>query len=57
MASAGAERWPAAALRQLGIEPGQLFHAEFDYQVLRQVEVCSERFPRRNGVPANKPLF
>ncbi len=52
-----AERWPAEALRQFGLEPGRLLHAEFDYQLLRQVEICPERFPRRNGVPAKKPLF
>jgi 16S rRNA (guanine527-N7)-methyltransferase len=52
-----AERWPAGALRQFGLEPGRLLHAEFDYQLLRQVEICPERFPRRNGVPAKKPLF
>jgi 16S rRNA (guanine527-N7)-methyltransferase len=52
-----AERWPAGALRQFGLDPGQLLHAEFDYQLLRQVEICPERFPRRNGVPAKKPLF
>jgi 16S rRNA (guanine527-N7)-methyltransferase len=56
-ATLSAERWPARGLRQFGLEPGQLLHAEFDYQLLRQVEACPERFPRRNGVPAKKPLF
>ncbi len=50
-------RWPERALRELGLEPGELVHAEFDYQLLRQVETCSDRYPRRNGVPAKKPLF
>jgi hypothetical protein len=31
--------------------------AVFEYQALRQVAPCPERFPRRNGVPAKKPLF
>jgi hypothetical protein len=32
-------------------------HEGFEYRLLRQVEACPERFPRRNGVPAKKPLF
>ncbi len=50
-------RWPAEALGQLGLAPGEAVHAEFDYRVLRQASACPERFPRRNGVPAKKPLF
>jgi 16S rRNA (guanine527-N7)-methyltransferase len=50
-------RWPAEGLRQFGLEPGQLVNAGFEYQLLRQVHPCPERFPRRNGVPAKKPLF
>ncbi len=52
-------RWPADALRGLGLEPeaaGEEGHG-FAFQVLRQVELCPERFPRRNGVPSKKPLF
>jgi hypothetical protein len=30
---------------------------EFGYQVLRQIILCPDRFPRRNGVPSKKPLF
>ena len=51
------ERWPPAPLRQFGLQPAQVVHEGFDYRVLRQVEACPERFPRRNGVPAKKPLF
>jgi 16S rRNA (guanine527-N7)-methyltransferase len=50
-------RWLAEGLRQCGLEPGKLVHAGFDYQLLRQAHPCPERFPRRNGVPAKKPLF
>lgn len=50
-------RWPAEPLRQLGLEPAGVTHEGFEYRVLRQVEPCPERFPRRNGVPAKKPLF
>jgi 16S rRNA (guanine527-N7)-methyltransferase len=50
-------RWPAEPLRQLGLEPAGLEHVEFEYQTLRQFEPCPERFPRRDGVPAKRPLF
>jgi 16S rRNA (guanine527-N7)-methyltransferase len=51
------ERWPPGPLRQFGLEPAEVVHEGFEYRVLRQVEACPERFPRRNGVPAKKPLF
>jgi 16S rRNA (guanine527-N7)-methyltransferase len=50
-------RWPTEPLRQLGLEPAALIHEGFEYRTLRQRELCPERFPRRNGVPAKKPLF
>jgi 16S rRNA (guanine527-N7)-methyltransferase len=50
-------RWPAGALAQFGLEPGESVRADFGYQVLRQREPCPDRFPRRNGVPAKNPLF
>ena len=50
-------RWPVVGLGEVGLEPGELVHAEFDYQLLQQVDTCPDRFPRRNGVPAKKPLF
>jgi 16S rRNA (guanine527-N7)-methyltransferase len=53
----GLERWPVEPLKQLGLEPRAMVHLEFQYQLLHQVEPCPERFPRRNGVPAKKPLF
>ena len=37
--------------------PAEFVHEEFGYQVLRQAEPCPERFPRRDGVPAKRPLF
>ncbi len=52
-----ATRWPAEPLRQLGLEPAEMIHEDFEYRVLRQRELCPDRFPRRNGVPAKKPLF
>ena len=50
-------RWPPGPLRQFGLEPLELVHEEFDYRTLRLAEPCPDRFPRRDGVPAKKPLF
>ena len=60
----GVSRWPSTGLAPLGLEvlggaltlevaPGQLG----TYQVLRQRSVCPERWPRRTGIPAKRPLF
>ena len=48
---------PLEPLHQLGLEPAEVVHETFTYRVLRQIEVCPERFPRRDGVPGKKPLF
>jgi 16S rRNA (guanine527-N7)-methyltransferase len=53
----GEVRWPVDGLRQLGLVPSKPARGEFAYQVLRQAEPCPDRFARRNGVPAKKPLF
>jgi len=53
----GDSRWPAGPLGQLGLQPADVVHEDFEYRLLRQVEACPERFPRRNGVPSKKPLF
>jgi 16S rRNA (guanine527-N7)-methyltransferase len=50
-------RWPDAPLRLLGLVPEELVHGEFEYQILRQAELCPDRFPRRVGVPTKRPLF
>ena len=52
-----ASRWPAAGLAVLGLEPDGMVRAGAAYQRLRQVELCGERYPRRSGVPAKRPLF
>jgi 16S rRNA (guanine527-N7)-methyltransferase len=51
------KRWPPGPLRQLGLRPAEVVQEGFGYRVLRQAAECPERFPRRNGVPAKKPLF
>jgi 16S rRNA (guanine527-N7)-methyltransferase len=50
-------RWPATKLLQLGLEPAEVVHEDFEYRTLRQGGPCPDRFPRRNGVPAKRPLF
>ncbi len=50
-------RWPTEPLRQLGLEPADVVHGDFEFRTLRQAGPCPERFPRRNGVPAKRPLF
>ncbi len=50
-------RWPAERLTQFGLEPVAAVREVFAYQVLRQAQPCPERFPRRDGVPAKRPLF
>ena len=50
-------RWPPEPLHQLGLQPAEVVHEDFAYRVLLQIELSPERFPRRDGVPAKKPLF
>lgn len=52
------ERWPEEPLAELGLRPvGRLEQAFSRFQILRQESPCPERFPRRVGVPAKRPLF
>ena len=52
-------RWPAAGLAHLGLSPlsSMRFDDRFGYQLLRKVGPTSDRYPRRVGVPAKRPLF
>jgi 16S rRNA (guanine527-N7)-methyltransferase len=52
-----AGRWPQEGLAQFGLENVETVRNEFGYQIMRQVQICPEKFPRRNGVPTKKPLF
>lgn len=53
-----ASRWPADALRPLGLMPGRTeSNAVVAVQELRLVGECSDQFPRGDGVPGRKPLF
>jgi 16S rRNA (guanine527-N7)-methyltransferase len=52
------ERWPAAGLAELGMRKGHLLFAPTaTLQILEQAEPCPEKFPRRTGLAAKRPLF
>jgi len=55
----GADRWPGDGLAELGLAEAAhvRFEDRFGYRVLRKVEPTSDRYPRRVGVPAKRPLF
>jgi 16S rRNA (guanine527-N7)-methyltransferase len=50
-------RWPGAELAALGLRPEASVRSRAGYQVLRQVEPCPDRFPRRPGMPEKRPLY
>jgi 16S rRNA (guanine527-N7)-methyltransferase len=50
-------RWLAPGLAVLGMVPVLTVRESFGYQVVEQVELCPERFPRRSGVAAKRPLY
>lgn len=52
------EHWDKEGLALLGMEAsGRVEHHGFGLQIISVVEPCDERYPRRNGVPAKRPLF
>jgi 16S rRNA (guanine527-N7)-methyltransferase len=52
------ERWDAAGLAELGLaDEGRHIRREVGFRTLRQVRPCPDRFPRRSGIPAKRPLF
>jgi 16S rRNA (guanine527-N7)-methyltransferase len=51
------DRWPESGLAQLGMRQDRDYVAPFHYQVVLQDEPCPDRYPRRVGVPAKRPLF
>lgn len=51
------QRWPAEPLAALGLVPLREIAGNARYRVLLQTEPCPERFPRRTGMPAKRPLF
>ena len=52
------ERWPAPALAELGLVIGdRVASPTGSVQVLEAVAGCPDRYPRRTGIPAKRPLF
>ncbi len=53
------ERWPSTGLSIVGLSPVEAIRHEdrFGYQILRKTEPLSERYPRRIGIPAKRPIF
>jgi len=56
---AGSDRWPDKGVAEVGLaEAAHIrFEDRFGYRVLLKVEPTSDRYPRRVGVPAKRPLF
>ena len=54
-------RWPAAVLAELGCAPAAPVVVPGDPEVhlvrIERVGPCPERYPRRVGIPAKRPLF
>lgn len=53
----GEPRWPPAALAQLGLELDRTWDRPYHYRSLVLRRSCPDRYPRRDGVPARRPLF
>jgi 16S rRNA (guanine527-N7)-methyltransferase len=53
-----AGRWDSDRLGELGlVDDGRRVRRGVGFRVLRQVAPCPDRYPRRSGVPAKRPLF
>jgi 16S rRNA (guanine527-N7)-methyltransferase len=55
----GEDRWPIDGLLSLGLVSSEhvRFENRFGYQVLRKEGPTPDRYPRRTGIPAKRPLF
>jgi 16S rRNA (guanine527-N7)-methyltransferase len=51
------ERWDPDGLAILGLRIGDRVTGRTSYQILVQEHLCPDRFPRRVGVPARRPIF
>lgn len=56
--SVSSERWPENGLGLLGLARGKLVvHEGFGYRNLEKRATIGERYPRRSGLPGQRPLF
>jgi 16S rRNA (guanine527-N7)-methyltransferase len=55
--AAAGSRWSVEGLAQLGLVPRQEWRKPFHYRSFLLEQPCPDRFPRRVGVPAKRPLF
>lgn len=53
----GESRWPGKPLGELGLGTSQEIRDGYGYRSMVQVRPCPDRYPRRVGVPAKRPLF
>ena len=52
------DRWPDSGLALLGLAPDAVAPGtKAHFAVLRQRATCSDRYPRRVGIPTKRPLF
>ncbi len=51
------DRWPSEGVAMLGLTPGRVWTDPYAYRSFRQSTPCPDRYPRRVGVPAKRPLF
>jgi 16S rRNA (guanine527-N7)-methyltransferase len=56
-ASETPDRWPAAGLDLVGLAVEGVWATPYHYRSLVLTRPCPDRFPRRDGVPARRPLF
>ncbi len=54
---AGPGRWSPAGLALVGLEHADAWDVPFHYRSFVQAAPCPETYPRRDGVPAQRPLF
>lgn len=51
------ERWPEESLGVLGLGEPSTVRERYGFRVMTQDRPCPDRFPRRVGIPAKRPLF
>jgi len=51
------ERWPPEGVGIVSLTPASAWRGEFGFQVLRRTGPLEDTYPRRNGVPAKRPIY